>query len=96
MSLYFVRHQHAAETCPARDPQAGDMLLSHLSPMNARQYGVKIQGDAVLDGQHTFVLIVDADNAEQVENFMTPFKQAGPVEIVPASHCETVVERKGC
>ena len=96
MSLYFVRHQHNAETCPAKDPAAGNMLLAHLSPANARRYGVKIQGDAVLDGEHTFVLILESQEKAQVENFMQPFKQAGPVEIWPASACETVVERAGC
>lgn len=96
MSLYFVRHQHDAETCPAKDPTAGNMLLDHLSPGNALKFGVRLQGDAVLDGQHTFVLILDADETSQVEQFMQPFKQAGPVEIWPASHCETVVERAGC
>lgn len=96
MSLYFVRHQHNAETCPAKDPEAGNMLLSHLSPMNARKFGVKIQGDAVLDGQHTFVLILESQEKSRVENFMQPFMQAGPVEIWPASLCEAVVERAGC
>jgi hypothetical protein len=96
MSLYFVRHQHNAETCPAKDPQAGNMLLAHLSPANARKFGVKIQGDAVLDGQHTFVLILESQEKAQVEKFMQPFMQAGPVEIWPASQCETVVERAGC
>ena len=96
MSLYFVRHQHNAETCPAKDPAMGAMLLAHLEPRNARKFGVDIHGDAVLDGQHTFVLIVDAAEQSQVENFMTPFKQAGPVEIVSASPCETVVQRAGC
>lgn len=96
MSLFFVRHQHDAATCPAQDPEMGAMLLSHLSPQNALRFGVDIQGDAVLDGQHTFVLIVNAEETEQVENFMQPFKQAGPVEIWPASTCEVVVERAGC
>lgn len=96
MSLYFVHHQHDAETCPARDPNMGQMLLSHIDRVNARQFGVEIQGDAVLDGQHTFVLIVDAPDAGRVEEFMAPFKQAGPVEIHPASTCEVVVEREGC
>ena len=96
MSLYFVRHQHSAETCPAKDPAAGAMLLSHISPQNARKFGIDIHGDAVLDGQHTFVLILDADSTDQIENFMQPFKQAGPVEIWPASTCEVVVERAGC
>ena len=96
MSLYFVRHQHSAETCPAKSPEMGNMLLSHLSPLNARKFGINIQGDAVLDGQHTLVLIVEAGNPAQVENFMQPFQQAGKVEIWPASSCETVVERAGC
>jgi len=96
MSLYFVRHQHNAETCPAKDPAMGAMLLSHISPLNARKFGVQIRGDAVLDGQHTFVLILESDDRQNIENFMMPFSQAGPVEIVPASECETVVERAGC
>jgi hypothetical protein len=45
MSLFVVRHQHTAETCPAKDPAMGAMLLKHLSPANARKFGVNIQGD---------------------------------------------------
>ncbi len=96
MSLYFVRHQHDAATCPAQDPAAGNMLLEHISPFNARKYDVQIKSDAVLDGQHTFVLILEADGQEKIEKFMEPFRQAGSVEIFPASLCETVVERAGC
>jgi len=96
MSLYFVRHQHNAETCPARDPQMGAMLLTHINPLNASKFGVNIQGDAVLDNQHTFVLIVDAEDSSYIENFMQPFKMAGSVEIWPASTCEVVVDRAGC
>ena len=96
MSLYFVRHQHSAETCPAKDPQMGSMLLTHINPMNARKFGVNLIGDAVLDGQHTFVVIAEADSQDQIENFMQPFKMAGPVEVTPASTCEVVVERMGC
>ncbi len=96
MSLYFVRHQHSAETCPAKNPAMGSMLLTHLSPANARKLGVTLHGDAVLDGQHTLVLILEAEDKNQVENFMQPFSMAGPVEIWPASECEAVVERAGC
>jgi ribosomal protein L7Ae-like RNA K-turn-binding protein len=96
MSLYFVRHQHNAETCPAKDPQMGAMLLSHLSPLTARKFGVNLIGDAVLDGQHTLVVIAEAEDPSNIENYMQPFKMAGPVEITPASTCEVVVERMGC
>jgi len=74
----------------------GAMLLSHISPLNARKFGVDIRGDAVLDGQHTFVLIVESDNRENIDNFMQPFKMAGSVDITPASTCEVVVERASC
>ncbi len=96
MSLYFVRHQHTAETCPAKNPEMGQMLLQHLSKASARKFGIELHGEAVLDGQHTLVLILEADQRESVEQFMTPFKQAGSVEILPASLCEAVVERAGC
>jgi Domain of unknown function (DUF3303) len=96
MSLYFVRHQHNAETCPAKDPAMGNMLLTHINPLNARKLGVQIRGDAVIDGQHTFVLILEAEDKQKIENFMQPFSMAGTVEIYPASECETVVERAGC
>jgi len=96
MSLYFVRHQHDAETCPAKDPQMGQMLVQHVSKANARKFGVDLIGDAVLDSQHTFVLILEAEDKEYIENFMQPFAMAGSVEINAASTCETVVERQGC
>lgn len=96
MSLYFVQHKHREDTCPAKDPAAGAMLLTHINPMNARKFGINIVGDAVLDGQHTFVLIVEADQREKIERFMQPFLQAGSVDIQPASTCEIVVERAGC
>jgi len=35
-------------------------------------------------------------NAEQIEEFMQPFKMAGPVKVWPASECEEVVARGGC
>ena len=94
--LYFVRHTHPAESCPAKDPFMGSQLLAHLSPSNAAKYGVRIHGEAVLNGQHTLVLIVEADDLENLKRFMAPFHQAGQVEYIEASHCEEVVERAGC
>ena len=96
MSLYYVHHKHPEETCPAKDPAMGAMLLSHLSPSNAAKFGINIKSDAVLDNKHTFVLILEAQDKDQIDQFMQPFKQAGPVDILPASTCEVVVEREGC
>jgi hypothetical protein len=96
MTLYFVRHHHEAERCPARDSEAGKMLLEHLTVVNARRYGVDLLADAVLDGKHTLVLIAEAEDPAYVRDFMQPFAQAGTVDIDAASTCEAVVERHGC
>ena len=60
MALYFVSHKHTPETCPAKNPEMGQMLLTHLSRMNARKFGIDLQGEAVLDGKHTLNLIMEA------------------------------------
>ncbi len=96
MALFVVRHQHAAERCPARDPQMGQMLLAHLSQDNAQRYGIRIHGEAVIEGQHTLYLIAEADDKAKLEAFLQPFTQAGSVEILPAVECSVVVGRGGC
>jgi len=96
MSLFVVHHQHAAENCPARDPQMAQMLLKHLSPANAASYGMKIEGEAVIKDLHRLYLIVDAPDQETLNRFMQPFAQAGSVEILAGSSCEEVVRRGVC
>lgn len=96
MALYFVRHQHSAETCPAKNPEMGQMLLKHLTKANASKFGIALHGDAVLDNQHTLVLILESEEKDYVDKFMQPFAMAGSVEVIPASECEAVVARGGC
>ena len=96
MALFVARHQHPAERCPAQDPAMGRMLLDHLGAPNAARHGVTIRGEAVLDGQHTFYLIAEADDQARLEEYLEPFAQAGSVEVWPASSCVAVVERGGC
>lgn len=96
MPLFVVRHQHEAKACPATDPTMGGMLLKHVSKQNAASMGIDIHGEAVVDGAHTFYLILDAANDATVRQFMTPFFQAGTVDILPANPCEMVVKRAGC
>ena len=96
MSLFVVRHQHPAERCPAQNPEMGAMLLNHLSEENARRNGLDIQGEAVIDGQHTLYLILEAEDRGKVDAFMQPFTMAGTVDVMPASPCAAVVARRGC
>ena len=83
MALFVVRHQHAAERCPAQDPYVGAMLLNHLSRPNVRQHGVEIQGEAVVAGEHTLYLIVEASDENGLRQFMQPFEMAGSLDIYP-------------
>src|SRR5262245_64306094 len=96
MALFVVRHQHAADSCPAQDPYMGARLLNHLSRPNVRQYGLQIQGEAVVQGEHTAYFIVEAADEAGLRAFMEPFRMAGSVDIYPASTCVRVVASGGC
>jgi DMSO/TMAO reductase YedYZ molybdopterin-dependent catalytic subunit len=96
MALFVVRHQHSADRCPAQDPYVGATLLNHLSRPNVRQHGVEIQGEAIVQGEHTLYLIVEASDESGVRQFMRPFELAGSLDIYPASTCARVVASGGC
>src|SRR5262249_21030540 len=96
MALFIVRHRHEAERCPATDPYMGATLLNYLSRPNVRQHGVTIQGEAVVQGEHTLYMIVESSDEDRVRAFMAPFGQAGTVDIFPASTCVRVVASGGC
>ena len=96
MGLFIVRHQHPAERCPAQDPSMGAMLLNYLSRPSVKRHGVEIQGEAVVQGEHTLYLIVKASDESSVRDFMRPFRDAGSVDIFPASTCARVATSGGC
>lgn len=96
MALFVVRHQHPAERCPAQDPEMGARLLTYMSRPNAKQLGLQIQAEAVVQGEHTFYLIVEAADEVALRAFMQPFAMAGSVDIYPASTCARVVASGGC
>ena len=96
MSLFVVKHQHDEGACPAGDPQMAPLLQQHVSPGNVESHGMTLHGEAVIDGQHTLYLILDAPDQDRVENYMQPFTQVGSVDVMPASSCEAVVQRAAC
>ncbi|HET9200594.1 MAG TPA: molybdopterin-dependent oxidoreductase, partial [Dehalococcoidia bacterium] len=96
MSLFIVRHQHDAESCPATDPYHGAELLNYLSRPNVKEHGIEIQGEAVVQGEHTLYMIVEASDDSRVREFMKPFAMAGSVDVYAASTCAGVVARGGC
>ncbi|HET9567444.1 MAG TPA: molybdopterin-dependent oxidoreductase, partial [Vicinamibacterales bacterium] len=96
MPLFIVRHQHAADGCPAQDPLMGASLLNHLSRPNVRKFGLQIQGEAVVQGEHTMYMIVEAADEKRLREFMQPFQMAGSLDIYPASTCVRTVASGGC
>src|ERR1700752_2384285 len=96
MPLFIVRHQHAADGCPAQDPLMGASLLNHLSRPNVRKFGLQIQGEAVVQGEHTMYMIVEAADEDRLREFMQPFQMAGSLDIYPASTCVRTVASGGC
>jgi DMSO/TMAO reductase YedYZ molybdopterin-dependent catalytic subunit len=96
VALFIVRHQHPAAGCPAQDPLMGARLLNHLSRPNVRRFGLEIQGEAVVQGEHTMYLIVEAADEDRLRAFLQPFQMAGSIDIYPASTCVRVVANGGC
>ncbi len=96
MALFIVRHQHDAARCPATDPYMGAEILNYLSRPNVRRHGVEIQGEAIVEGEHTLYMIVESSDEDRVRTFMKPFATAGRVDIFSASTCARAVASGGC
>ena len=96
MTVFIVRHQHRPESCPAADFEAGARLLNHLSRINAARHQVRIQGEAVLQGAHTLLVIAEANSEEDLLRFLGPLAEAGSLEVERAATCASVVANGGC
>jgi DMSO/TMAO reductase YedYZ molybdopterin-dependent catalytic subunit len=57
---------------------------------------VKIQGEAVVRGEHTLYFIAEAEDESGLRAFLRPFDVAGSVEVYAASTCAGVVASGGC
>jgi hypothetical protein len=93
--LFVAEHHHPPDRCPAAT-ESGELLLAHVSAATAARYGVAIQAEAVIDGEHRLILVLEAARREQVERFMRFFTRYGSVEVLAASDSETVVARGSC
>ena len=50
----------------------------------------------MVNGEHTFYLILETESAEKARDYMAPFSQMGTVEVWPPNSCEIVVSRGHC
>jgi hypothetical protein len=54
-----------------------------------------MQAEAVVRGEHTLYMIVEASDEALVRNYMAPFAIAGSLDVYPASTCAGVISRGG-
>jgi hypothetical protein len=71
-------------------------LLGQVSTANAARHGVTIAAEAIIDGEHRLILIVNACDHPAVERFLGFLRQCGDLHIMSASTAEAAVERGGC
>jgi hypothetical protein len=88
MALFLIEHQHTAETCPTQNPEMVRQLRAHVSDENAARMGIKILGDWASEPEHHVVFIVEAADAQTVENLAGPFRMVGEVNVRQGLTCE--------
>jgi len=93
--LFVAQHRHRPEDCPAA-PGRGMRLLSRVSAATAARYGVTIEAEALPEGEHCLLLVVEAASPEAVERFLAFLPHPGGLRVLPASTAEEAVERGGC
>src|SRR5690242_20253955 len=95
IALFVAQHRHPPDQCPA-SPGSGSLLLSRVSAAAAARYGVTIEAEALIDGEHLLLLVVQAASQEAVEHFLAFLPGPGYLQILPACSAEEAVQRGGC
>ena len=90
MGLYLIQHTHPVERCPRKNLEMVRQLASHVTPATAAKYGVKILADWVDESEHTVVLVLEAERAEQAASFALPFLNAGQITVRAGQTCDEV------
>jgi hypothetical protein len=95
VSLFVAQHRHPPEHCPT-SAEMGSLLLSHVSAATAARYGVTIEAEALIDGEHCLLLVVEADSQQAVERFLAFLPHQDGLQVRPAFSAEEAVERGCC
>ena len=96
MALYGIYGEHTQESCPLYNKESRQSVLTGSQNMekNAQKYGVKILHQFHSGLEHTFLWVVDADNAHLIQDLMA--RTAGgfnTIKIVPLVTFQGVIER---
>jgi hypothetical protein len=95
IALYVIQHRHSPDQCPASSA-SGPLLLSRVSATAAARYGVTIEAEALIEGEHVLLLVVQAAGQEAVERFLAFLPGPGCLRVLPACSAEEAVQRGGC
>jgi hypothetical protein len=95
IALFVAQHRHPPDRCPASSG-SGSLLLSRVSAAAAAHYGVTIEAEALMDGEHLLLLVVQAASQEAVERFLTFLPGPGYLQVLSACSAEEAVQRGGC
>jgi hypothetical protein len=93
MALFLVEHVHTDETCPSRTVEGVKMMGELvLGPDHARRTGVRFLNDFVVRGKHRLLLFIEADSAENAENYAKPFRMVGKTDVQPLTKCDAIIQ----
>ncbi len=95
IALFVAQHRHPPDRCPASS-ESGPSLLSEVSAATAARYGVTIEAEALMDGEHLLLLVVQAASQEAVERFLAFLPGPGYLRVLSACSAEEAVQRGGC
>ena len=91
--LFHITHIHNWENCPAHNPENAKGTFGKLLA-NDNNSGAKIKSAYVDPPAHTFYLIVEANDAKQLELLLEPVFELGSAEIRPISDALEVLNRR--
>ena len=80
--LFVLDHEHSAENCPAGVVRPDKELLSRFEA-NAKTSGLRFVEGYLDAPAHHFYFIVEADTAEQILKFITPYLGIGKTNTHP-------------
>ena len=95
IALFVAQHRHPPDQCPASSG-SGPLLLSRVSAAAAARYGVTIEAEALIDGEHLLLLVVQAASQEAVARFLAFLPGPGYLRVLRACSAEEAVQRGGC
>jgi hypothetical protein len=86
--LFVLLASHAAETCPTSNAKTRELMnkIAPQIPELARKTGVKIVAGPLVNREHLTTVIVEADKAEAVDQFLleSRLNQWNSVRVLPS------------